>query len=71
MLTLQQQNSSWSQKKTHSFECYAIWIFHLVLSSSSKFEIDLVQVTSRPEDELEWGPSLDNSSRPKDPWSLV
>ena len=39
----------------------------LTSSSSSKFEIFLVLVPSRPEDELGRGPSQDDSSRPTDP----
>ena len=39
----------------------------LVLSLSQKFEIYLVLVLSRPEDDLGRGPSQDDSSRPTDP----
>ena len=42
-----------------------------VLSSSSKFEIYLVLVQSRPEDELGRRPFQGDSPRPKDTWSLT
>ena len=43
----------------------------LVLSPSPTFEIYLVLVPTRTEDELGRGPSQDDSSRHTDPWSIT